>query len=267
MGGRWGLFLRRFTIGTIDPYTPLKHSGGVKDEIAAWYAHCRVRLRFASLFSVHPNVVNLIAHGWEGDDYYLAMEYIPGETLIDKIEREGKLKEFEALEIISKIIRAEKFILEKGYLFRDLKPENIWFGKEKHVYLFDFGLCLPLEIAAMEQGTMLEASPLYVPPERLTGDGEDVTSEIYSLGMILYYAVTGQPYFTTAKEIDGFLKRHVSAFRLSKEVTKMGKIAKDLAAVITKMIKRQSEDRYHDMDALEEDINGLFSARASKPSV
>ena len=216
----------------------------------------------ASLFSSHPNVVNVICHGWYADDYYMTMEFIPGETLLEKIDRTGKLTELEALEIISKIICAEKFILEKGYLFRDLKPENVWLGKEKHVYVFDFGLCLPIEIAALDQGNLLEASPIYVPPERLTGDGEDVTSEIYSLGMVLYYAVTGQPYFTTAKEISGLLKRHVSPFRLSNEVTKMGKMSNDLADVITKMIKRQSEDRYSDMDSLVTDIDALISARS-----
>ena len=217
-----------------------------------------------SLFSSHPNVVNLICHGWDGDDYYMTMEYIPGETLLEKIERTGKLKERDALEIISKIICAEQLILEKGYLFRDLKPENIWLAKGKHVYVFDFGLCLPLEIAAMDQGEFLEASPIYVPPERLTGEGEDVSSEIYSLGMVLYYAVTGQPYFTTAKEIDGLLKRHVSPFRLSSDITKMGKMGKDLAEVITKMIKRQSEDRYPDLDSLVADIDSLISARPKK---
>ena len=215
----------------------------------------------ASLFSTDPNIVNLICHGWDGDDYYMAMEFIPGETLLEKIERSGKLKELEALEIITKIIGAEKTILENGYLFRDMKPENVWLGKGNHVYVFDFGLCLPLEIASLDQGKLLEASPIYVPPERLTGEGEDVTSEIYSLGMVLYYAVTGQPYFTTAKEVDGLLKRHVSPFRLSAEVTKMNKINKDLADVITKMIKRHSEDRYRDMASLEEDINNLISSR------
>ena len=215
----------------------------------------------ASLFSSHPYIVNLISHGWERDDYYMAMEFVPGETLLDKIEQKGKLKEIEALEIVSKVISAERFILEKGYLFRDLKPENIWLGKEKHIYLFDFGLCLPLEIAALDQGMFLEASPIYVPPERLTGDGESVTSEIYSLGMILYYAVAGQPFFTTAKEIDGLLKRHVSEFRLSSEVTKLGKISQDLAEVITKMIQRQSENRYQELDSLEADVKSLISAR------
>ena len=216
----------------------------------------------SALFSCHPNILNFIAHGWEGDDYYMAMEYVQGETLQDHIKRQGKLKELEALKIVIEIISAENYIVENGYLFRDLKPENIWISKENHqVLLFDFGLCLPLEIAEMDQGELMEASPIYVPPERLTGDGENITSEIYSLGLILYYAVTGQHYFTTAIEIEGLLKRHVSEFRLSDQVTKMGKISKDLANVITKMIKRQCQDRYQDMASLKTDVDTLIASR------
>ncbi len=213
-----------------------------------------------SKFSTHPHIINFITHGWAGDEYYMAMEYIQGQTLLEKIEAEGKLSELVSLEIIAIVIDTLKYVYDSGFLFRDLKPENIMISKENLVYLFDFGLTLPNEVAAMEQD-VLEASPIYVPPERLTGEGEDITSEIYSLGMVLYHAVAGQPYFTTAQEITGVLKRHVSSFRLSSEVTKMGKISKDLAAVITKMIKRERDERYMDLDTLIHDIDGLLKAR------
>ncbi len=213
-------------------------------------------------FSYHPNVINFITHGWEKDEYYMVVEYIQGETLLDRIERAGKLTEMESLQVITQIISAEKYIFNDGYLFRDLKPENVLLENDStRAYLFDFGLTLPIFVAEMDQGEFLEASPIYVPPERLTGEGEGITSEIYSLGMILYYAVAGQPYFTTAQEIDGLLKRHMSQFRLSGEVTKLGKLSQDLAAVITRMIKREPDDRYPDMESLEKDIQSLIDAR------
>lgn len=219
-----------------------------------------------SLFSTHPHVVNFITHGWSRDEYYMVTEYIQGQTLLERIKDKGKLSELEALEIISTIISAEKFIYDSGYLFRDLKPENVMLNsKDETPYLFDFGLSLPIEIAELDQGAFLEASPIYVPPERLTGEGEDITSEIYSLGMVLYYAVTGQPYFTTAQEIQGILKRHVSSFRLSSEVTKMGKISQDLAEVITKMIKRDREDRYSNLTDLANEVGQLIKKRRLKP--
>jgi serine/threonine-protein kinase len=213
-------------------------------------------------FSCHPNIINFITHGWEGEEYYLVTEYIQGETLLDRIESAGKLTEMESLKILSQIISAEKYIYNDGYLFRDLKPENVLLEKDSlNAYLFDFGLTLPIFVAEMDQGEFLEASPIYVPPERLTGEGEDITSEIYSLGMILYYAVAGQPYFTTAQEIQGLLKRHMSQFRLSGEVTKLGSLSKDLADVITRMIKREPQDRYPDMESLEADVQVLIDAR------
>lgn len=216
-----------------------------------------------SRFSEHPNIINFVAHGWEGDEYYLALEYIQGETLLETIKRVGKLSEVEALRITSDVISAERFICDQGYLFRDLKPENILIANENnHVFLFDFGLTLPIEIAQLDQGTFLEASPIYVPPERLTGEGEDVSSEVYSLGMVLYYALTGQTFFTTAQEVTGILKRHVSSFRLSGEVTKMGKLSEDLAEVLSKMKKRMPEERYQDFASLQLDVDRLIQTRA-----
>jgi serine/threonine-protein kinase len=213
-------------------------------------------------FSCHPHIINFITHGWDREEYYLVTEYIQGETLLKRIERAGKLTELESLRIISEIISAENYIYADGYLFRDLKPENVMLENDTNrSYLFDFGLSLPLVVAEMDQGQFLEASPIYVPPERLTGEGEGITSEIYSLGMILYYAVTGQPYFTTAQEIQGLLKRHMSQFRLSGAVTKMGTLSKDLADVITHMIKREPEERFPDMETLEFAVESLIQAR------
>ncbi len=221
--------------------------------------------QISSLFSTHPNIINSICHGWEGNEYYIALEYIQGETLIQRIKRAGKLSELDALKLIYPIVLAEHFICDKGYLFRDLKPENVLITKDNQVYLFDFGLTLPTDIAFEDQGMFMEGSPIYVPPERLTGEGEGFASEIYSLGMVLYYAVTGQPFFTTSQEVDGILKRHVSSFRLSGDVTKMGKISPDLAKVLTKMKMRYPEDRYQDFLTLEKDIHDLIATR--DPSV
>jgi eukaryotic-like serine/threonine-protein kinase len=220
--------------------------------------------QISSRFSNHPNIINFVTHGWGGDQFYMALEYIQGETLLQRIKRCGKLSELESLQIIAPIVSAEKFVCDNGCLFRDLKPENILISKENVPYLFDFGLSLPTEVAELDQGMFLEASPIYVPPERLTGEGEDESSEIYSLGMVLYHAIVGQPYYTTAQDIQGILKRHVSSFRLSGDVTKMSKISKDVADVITKMIKRDPEDRYQTMDELAVDIDKLIQARRPK---
>jgi serine/threonine-protein kinase len=107
--------------------------------------------------------------------------------------------------------------------------------------LFDYGICMTLEQASQDPGDTIQGSPIYFPPERLTGEGERASSEIYSLGMLLYQSLTGQPYFTST-EINTIARQHIRSTRLSD--AKMQSISPYFAAVIEKMIRREPRERY-----------------------
>ncbi|MFT5127303.1 MAG: serine/threonine protein kinase [Rhodothermales bacterium] len=216
--------------------------------------------QMSTRFAGHPTIVNVVAHGWSDGEYFMASEYIKGETLTARIDRLGCLDELEALNITLDLLGAVQFVASKSYLYRDLKPDNVLVNDQGRAFLLDFGLCLPRIVAARDLGDVIEASPIYVPPERLVGEGEDVRSEIYSLGMLLYQAALGCTYFN-AKEADSLLRQHVSQFRLSDSLTRLDKLTPDLGAVVSKMIKRQPQDRYQDCRSLAADLQALVAVR------
>jgi serine/threonine protein kinase len=101
----------------------------------------------------------------------------------------------------------------------------------------------------------VSGSPYYLPPERLLGTGEDAYSEIYSLGMVMYYALSGQTYFD-ANEVEALAKRHVSKVRLSVS-SKLRGFREELVAVLSKMIKQEPEDRYGNFREVAEAIQAI----------
>ena len=149
--------------------------------------------------------------------------------------------DLETIAIALHVLSAEQHIYKCGYLFRDLKPENIIINEKGYAILIDFGLCMTREHALNPDEEYVSGSPYYIPPERLTGAGEDARSEIYSLGMIMYQALTGKTFFDAA-EIDSLAKRHLSKIRLSVE-SKLDGINPALAKILAKMIAQHSEDR------------------------
>ncbi len=199
--------------------------------------------RVASALGQHPSIVQCVASGYEAGEYYCALEFIDGERLDDAIERLGRLSELEVLTIALHVLAAEEHIYKRGFLYRDLKPENILIEKETgRGVLLDYGLCLPLDKALHPEEEFVTGSPYYIPPERLWGTGEDASSEIYCLGMVMYYALTGHTFYD-ADEVDSLAKRHVSNVRISVSA-KMRGVHPEIVELLTRMLKQDKAERF-----------------------
>jgi serine/threonine-protein kinase len=138
-------------------------------------------------------------------DRYMVMEYLDGETLLDRMERQGKLSPDQILPLACQFLSALSAAHAAGIIHRDLKPENIFVLKEKagrrdFVKLIDFGVSkfinLGPEASRVTRAGALIGTPCYLAPEQARGVGEvDVRSDIYAAGVILYEAVAGRlPY-------------------------------------------------------------------------
>jgi serine/threonine-protein kinase len=208
----------------------------------------------------HPCIVSSVGAGFVDNEHYLATTFVDGERFDKRIERLGKVPEMDVLYIALRLIAAEAHIYNRGFLFRDLKPENIIITEADGAFLFDYGICMAVKTALEDPGDIVQGSVLYFPPERLGGEGEQVSSEIYCLGMVLYHALTGKPFFS-ANEIRGVARMHMREARLSSLEGKLKKVKPDIAVIIDRMTKRAPEDRYQNFAEAERDIFNVIRTR------
>jgi eukaryotic-like serine/threonine-protein kinase len=149
----------------------------------------------------HPNIVQVYDAGedeFEGRrTSYIVMEYVPGGDLKDLIDRRGALSGGDVARL-SEVAAGLAHAHERGVIHRDIKPHNILLDENGRPKLTDFGVARALDAThATRTGSYL-GTALYSPPEQLRGDGVTPKSDVYSLGVTLYHAATGQPPFVGA---------------------------------------------------------------------
>ena len=149
----------------------------------------------------HPGIVSAVDAGEAEGVYYLAMAYIQGETLQERVRRCGALPEKEALQVGRAVAVALQYAWGKRLLLHlDVKPGNIMLTADGGIKLMDLGLAQVAENAGCPRplGPAL-GTPQYISPEQARGDRAlDFRSDVYSLGATLYYALTGERPFPEA---------------------------------------------------------------------
>lgn len=145
---------------------------------------------------VHANVVPIHSVSSDGELPYLVMAYIRGGSLQDRLLREGALEPIEILRIGIQVAAGLAAAHEQGLVHRDIKPENILLeeGVER-VTLTDFGLARAVDDSSLTQHGAIAGTPMYMSPEQARGEVVDQTSDLFSLGSVLYAICTGQPPF------------------------------------------------------------------------
>ncbi len=204
------------------------------------------------------HVISIVDVGQAGDEYFMASEFIEGERLDVLIRESGHIPEKQVVEIGLQILEGEKHICAQGYLFRDLKPENVMVEPNGNVRIFDYGLTIPMEVAASteELSDEIEGSPFYIPPERIIGTPEGVFSEIYSMGMLMFYMLTGRTYYSET-EVKALMIKHVKSMRIASVRSHIKSCDDETIRIIDKMISRSPEARYPDFDSLKEELLNL----------
>ncbi len=147
----------------------------------------------------HPNILPLYDSGEADSFLYYVMPYVEGESLRDRLNREKQLAVDDAVEIARAVAGALDFAHQRGVIHRDIKPENILL-QAGQALVADFGIALALSAAG--RGTRLTetglsvGTPHYMSPEQASGDRElDGRTDQYSLGVVLYELLVGQPPF------------------------------------------------------------------------
>jgi len=159
----------------------------------------------------HPNIVNTYDVGREGDTYYIVMELVDGPSLADLIASDGKIPEPVAIDYATQVCNGLAYAHRQGLLHRDIKPANILITQDDVVKISDFGIARAVsqQTMAMTRPGMVMGRVYYLSPEQAQGHELHETSDLYSLGIVLYQMLTGKLPYSGESPVTVALK-HIS---------------------------------------------------------
>jgi serine/threonine protein kinase len=157
----------------------------------------------------HPNIVRAIDYGDTGRSPYLVMEYVEGESLGQKLEREGRMSEAEAIRLIAQVAQGLHRAHKEGLIHRDVKPDNILVTPDGQAKLADLGLVKEVEtdlnLTRTNRGL---GTPHFMAPEQFrNAKNANVQCDVYSLGATLYMMVTNELPFKSNGPLDAWMKK------------------------------------------------------------
>lgn len=210
---------------------------------------------------VHPNIVRVLDHGQEEDYYYYVMDFIDGPSLRELIRERGHLSPYQAAEIIRDTAKGVAFAHEHGVVHRDIKPSNVMMDSKGAVKLVDFGLAFRKHSQIVTATGISLGTPAYMSPEQIE-EGRDAVSElsdIYSLGVTLFEAVTGQRPFEGDNQYDVMKKVLFDALPLAHEVR--SSVPLELSRIIEKAMSRNQGNRYATASQFIADLDGILQEK------
>ncbi len=190
----------------------------------------------------HPHIVKTLDWGTHRDAYWLAMELMPGGTLLQRVRQEGPLNESAVLELACGMLDALRLASERNMVHRDIKPTNILFDARGQGKLADLGLAQLIASPNDLGPGKLVGTPAYISPEQALGQGVDARSDLYSLGATLFHALTGGPPFVEPSAID-LANHHLNTAPHSADDINP-EVSAGTAAVVRKLLAKRQADRY-----------------------
>jgi serine/threonine protein kinase len=202
----------------------------------------------------HPNVVPVYYWGRSGDGrYYMTMEYVSGGTLKDRVG--APLDPSTVIGLGLQVADALRFAHEHGVIHRDVKPHNILLTEASEARVADFGIARAANATTTSQSSLFMGTAGYMSPEQAKGETVGPASDLYSLGVVFYEALTGGlPY--RAEDPVALAMKHVNELPRSPREANP-KVPKDLAILTLKLMAKRPEDRYPSASALVQDLKRI----------
>jgi TolB-like protein len=202
----------------------------------------------------HANVVTIYGAEQIDGSIGLWMEFVQGRTLKQMVDGGRQFSDGEIIEIGRSVCAALDAVHRAGLLHRDVKAQNVMLADDGRVVLMDFGAGREL---ADDSGTDLTGTPLYLAPEIFEGGSASIQSDIYSLGVLLFYLATGS-YPIRAQNVRDVRLAHRSNERTSAAAARKDvPLSPKLARIIDRAIQPRADDRYPTAGALEADLEEL----------
>ena len=195
----------------------------------------------------HPSIVQVLFVGEDNGICFMAMNYIQGKTVRQKIDDHDQIPVDESLHIIQQVAEALHFAWEQEKMIhRDIKPENIIITMEGAVKLTDLGLAI--QASECRKGMEISGTPFFMSPEQFAGEKLDTRTDIYSLGITLYQMLAGRlPY--DGETLNTVAKQH---FYEQPESIKNANpsVSDEVENLVAKMIAKHPDDRFQNMEEL-----------------
>jgi eukaryotic-like serine/threonine-protein kinase len=201
----------------------------------------------------HPNIVSIFDSGESEDGtYYIAMEYLPGGTLKNRILKRDALPARTAAAVALQMAEALRAAHERDVIHRDIKPHNILITGLGDVKVTDFGIARAAASSTMTRTGHILGTAHYISPEQAMGEPVGPASDLYSLGVVLYEMLTGElPY--DADTPLGIAMKHVNGhLRQPKELNPA--VPEGINAITLRLLAKNPEDRYASDSELIEDL-------------
>jgi serine/threonine protein kinase len=232
--------------------------------LAKHLAHyASARLRFAreaqaAAAIIHPNVISIFDVHSEHNPPYLVMKFVSGPSLQARIDRDGPLTVLESLRIAHQVAAGLAAAHAQGLVHRDIKPANILLEERTdRVHLSDFGLARTADDASITRTGYIAGTPHYMSPEQADGQPIDGRSDLFSLGSVLYFMLTGRPPFR-AEGAMATLKRVCSEpHRDVRQLEPL--IPVDVSRVVNRLLSKNASQRYASAAELELILNQLLT--------
>ncbi|MBY0587775.1 protein kinase [bacterium] len=210
----------------------------------------------------HPNIVSVYAIGENDGLHFIALEFVRGIDLRRFIEQKGALEEPVALRIARLVASALVRAGEAGIVHRDIKPENVLLTRQGDVKVADFGLARSSQTqdVRLTQTGVTMGTPLYMSPEQIQGQPIDVRSDLYSLGIVCYQMLAGEPPFR------GQTAMAVAIQHVHGSPDPLGTIRPDVdpgfLAIIGRLMAKSPADRYQSASDVSDDLEKLSRGEA-----
>jgi eukaryotic-like serine/threonine-protein kinase len=199
----------------------------------------------------HPNIVSIYDRGEAEGTYYIAMEFLDGRSLKELIVARGPAPVKIAVDYARQILAAVGAAHRHGIVHRDIKPHNVLVGGEARLKVTDFGIARSGASQMTEVGSIIGTAQ-YLSPEQARGAPVDQTSDLYSVGVVLYEMLTGQVPFTGDTPLEIAMK-HLSEVPTPPSELRP-EVPHDLDSVVLRALAKEPSERYQSAEEMDADL-------------
>lgn len=204
----------------------------------------------------HPNVVSIFDVGEENGVHFIVMEFVKGMTLKKLIQKDAPLSTEKVVHIAMQIAKAMEFAHEHEIIHRDIKPQNVIITDDGEIKVTDFGIARAGATSTMTRTGAVMGTAHYISPEQAQGSIVGPTTDVYSLGVVMYEMATGELPFRGENPVSVALK-HINDTPMPPRSV-FGDIPVSLEAVIMKSMAKNPNDRYRSAEAVREDLKRVI---------